>query len=273
MPTLDVPGAHLYYETFGGGPLLLFIQGAEGRGSVFHDVAKFLSSYYTVACWDRRGYSLSFLVGPQELSSRMYTDADDAQRLITHLSPDAPAIVFGSSSGAVVAQHLLARHPDSVKSVIAFEPPCFTVLPQQFAAQAAGLLQQIYDTYRARGPQTAMEIFADTLGLPEEAHAMKSCMDSTKGDETRANTMFWFEFELLQYTSGPVPLDKLNAYQEKYIPAAGVDSGDGPTVGPVAIIAQRLGKEIVRFPGGHIGYMVRPMEFAKTLREMLKPGV
>lgn len=269
-PSLDVPGASLFYETFGTGPLLLFIQGAEGRGSVFHEVAKFLSPYFTVACWDRRGYSSSFLVGPQDLANRMYTDADDAQRIIEHLSPNKPASVYGSSSGAIIAQHLLARHPDSVKTVIAFEPPCFAVLPEQSAVQAASFIQHIYDTYRAKGTQTAMETFTEGLGAPQERDAMKSCMDATKSDEIRANTMFWFEFELRQYTSGMVPLEQLKAYKDKYIPAAGIDSEDGPGVGPVAEIARELEKVIIRFPGGHIGYILQPTEFARTLHEVLQ---
>jgi len=54
MPELTVFGAVLHYETFGTGkPLLVFIPGADGRGTVFHETAKLLSQYFTVVCWDR----------------------------------------------------------------------------------------------------------------------------------------------------------------------------------------------------------------------------
>jgi hypothetical protein len=52
MPNLEVLGATLYYETFGSGPLLLLIPGADGRGSIFHEVAAHLSADFAVACWD-----------------------------------------------------------------------------------------------------------------------------------------------------------------------------------------------------------------------------
>ncbi|KFY91456.1 hypothetical protein V498_05459 [Pseudogymnoascus sp. VKM F-4517 (FW-2822)] len=96
MPDLHVNGAKLYYETFGSGPLLLLIPGADGRGTVFHDTAKYLSSHFTVACWDRRGFSQSLLIGVQDFADRLSVDADDACALIQHLS-DRPAFVFGTS--------------------------------------------------------------------------------------------------------------------------------------------------------------------------------
>jgi len=269
MPTLQVDGAVLYYETFGSGPLLVLIPGAEGRGSIFHEVAKRLSSHFTVACWDRRGYSQSLLVGTQDFANRLSTDADDAHLLIKHLSPD-PAIVFGSSSGAVVAQRLLERHPGSVKQLISHEPPSLPVLPDEFRVQGAGLFQQVYDTYRAHGPAEAINVFASGFGEGEDGLMMRFCMDPKRGDEIRANVMFWFEFELRQYTSEPVNLEVLGAEKEKYVPMAGVESGNGPGVAPISLIAQKLGKEVVRVPGGHIGYMTATEAFADALLKLLK---
>jgi len=102
MPTLEVNGATIYYETFGSGPLLLLIPGADGRGSVFHNVAE-KSDLTSPLCWDRRGYSRSLLKGSQDFPKRLATDADDAQCLILYLSPQQPAIVFDTSPVAIVA--------------------------------------------------------------------------------------------------------------------------------------------------------------------------
>lgn len=109
MPVLKVPGANLHYTTFGTGPPLLLIPGADGRGSIFHPLAKTLLFQFKVICYDRRGYSQSFLTGKQDLTNRLNTDADDAQKLIAHVFTSS-AYVFGTSSGAIVAQTLLARH-------------------------------------------------------------------------------------------------------------------------------------------------------------------
>jgi pimeloyl-ACP methyl ester carboxylesterase len=196
-------------------------------------------------------------------------DADDANLLIEHLSPD-PAIVFGSSSGAIVAQRLLERHPQSVKKLIAHEPPCFSVLPDEFRVQGSALVQHVYDTYRAHGPEEAIHVFASGFGEGGDGPAMRFCMDSKRGDEIRANVMFWFEFELRQYTSEVVNLELLAKEKEKYVPMAGVESGNGPGVGPISVIGRMMGKEVVRVPGGHIGYTTNTEAFADALLELLK---
>lgn len=270
MPELVVPGAILHYETFGSdGPLLLFVPGADGRGSVFHPSAQFLAAHFTVVCWDRRGYSQSFLVGQQDFQHRLQTDADDAQQLIVHLSRNGTAIVFGTSSGAIVAQQLLASHPKCVATLIAHEPPAFSVLPEQFQLQAHGLINHVYSTFRAHGADAAMETFTSGLSEGPDSNMMRYCMDGKRGDEIRANCLFWFEFELRQYTSAPIDVEALIKAKEKLILVAGEDSGDGPGVGPVKAIAGQTGKEILRLPGGHLGYMVVPEVFAKKLLELL----
>ncbi|OBT98456.1 hypothetical protein VE01_03020 [Pseudogymnoascus verrucosus] len=264
MPDLHVNGAKLYYETFGSGPLLLLIPGADGRGAVFHDTAKYLSIHFTVACWDRRGFSQSLLIGAQDFADRLSVDADDACALIQHLS-DQPAFVFGTSSGAIVAMQLLIRHPECVRALVAHEPPAFALLPEEYRAKAAGLVEHIYSLYRAKGVQAAMEVFSGGLSAGEDGVRMRYCMDTTRGDEIRANSMYWFEFELRQYTSAALDVEVIVAEKEKYIPAAGATSGDGPGVGPIALLAGKVGKEVVRLPGGHISYMVEPEIFADAL--------
>lgn len=202
MPKLTVPGAVLYYEIFGTGkPLFVFIPGAHGRGSVFHAAAKLLAPHFTTVCWDRRGYSQSHLVGEQDFQHRLQTDADDAHRLIQSLAPNSGATVFGTSSGAIVAQQLLASHPQSVATLISHEPPALSLLPPEIQAQASGLMEHVYTTYRSHGPESAMHVFTSGLSSGPEATIMRSAMDATRGDEIRANCMFWFEFELRQYLS------------------------------------------------------------------------
>jgi pimeloyl-ACP methyl ester carboxylesterase len=65
MSLLDVPGARLYYETHGSGPLLLLIPGASGTVGGFAG-GEHLAAQYTVVAYDRRGFSRSRLAGPQD---------------------------------------------------------------------------------------------------------------------------------------------------------------------------------------------------------------
>jgi hypothetical protein len=44
MSTLEVPGAQLYYETHGKGPLMLMVPGASGTAHIFEGVTEHLAS-------------------------------------------------------------------------------------------------------------------------------------------------------------------------------------------------------------------------------------
>ncbi len=66
-----------------------------------------------MATYDPRGMAGSALDDPAA-GQRVEEHAEDALRLLDLLSPDAPARVFGSSSGAIAALHLLLAHPERV---------------------------------------------------------------------------------------------------------------------------------------------------------------
>ena len=91
MSGLEVPGARLYYEATGAGPLFVLIPGAPGSADSYRMIAGPLAEHYTVVAYDRRGFSHSALDGPQDYDHRVETDADDVRRLIEHLSGEPPS--------------------------------------------------------------------------------------------------------------------------------------------------------------------------------------
>lgn len=107
--TLPVPGATLYYEMRGTGPLLLSIPGGGGDTGVFDEMADVLERHFTMVALAPRGHSRSTLDDPED--RRITARSEDAYRLLTHLT-DQPAFVFGTSAGAVVCLDLLTRHPE-----------------------------------------------------------------------------------------------------------------------------------------------------------------
>ncbi len=56
---LQVPGANLYYEVRGAGPVLLFMPGGPADATTFRQVEHDLASKYTVVTYDPRGLSHS----------------------------------------------------------------------------------------------------------------------------------------------------------------------------------------------------------------------
>ncbi|MGN6175885.1 MAG: alpha/beta fold hydrolase [Streptosporangiaceae bacterium] len=62
--TLKVPGASLYHEIRGSGPVLLLICGGVYDAAGYAGLAQQLADRYTVVTYDRRGNSRSPLDGP-----------------------------------------------------------------------------------------------------------------------------------------------------------------------------------------------------------------
>ena len=53
MTYLEAPGASLYYETVGDGPMLLCISGADGSCEIWRAFAECLKEHFKVVLWDR----------------------------------------------------------------------------------------------------------------------------------------------------------------------------------------------------------------------------
>jgi thioredoxin reductase len=157
---LDVPGARLYYERRGTGPLLLMI-GSPMDSTGFAGLASALAGEYTVVTYDPRCIGNS----SREDTSQDVTpgqQADDVHRLLSALG-GGQASVFGSSGGATVGLALVTAHPGQVRTLVAHEPPVVELLPD--SAQVRAQFEDIYATYRADGPDQAMQKFLAHAGL------------------------------------------------------------------------------------------------------------
>lgn len=266
MSTLQVPGAHLYYETHGSGPLMVMAPGASGTAESFRRVTEHLAAYYTVLLYDRRGFSRSDVQGPQDYDRRLETDADDLGRLVEHLS-DEPAVVFGASSGGIVALELLIRHPSVVRTLVPFEPPAVRLLPdgQKWVEFFFG----IYDLYRRAGAEPALNQFREETFAESDRLAMGRAMDLNRSGHTPGNVTYWFEHELRQYPATDLDLDRLAAHADQIVPAVGQESRGYPACEATVELGRRLGQQVIELPGGHVGCMSQPADFAAELVQAL----
>ncbi len=266
MSILEVSGARLYYETHGSGPLLLMVPGANGEADVFNRVTEHLSAHYTVVTYDRRGFSRSQLDGPQDYDHRLETDADDVRRLIEHVS-DEPAIVFGSSSGGIVVLEVLTHHPSVVRTLVPFEPPAMRQLPdgQKWLDFFFGL----YDLYRQSGIEQALKKFREQTFAASDRQAMTRARIPKNGRFILANATYWFEHELRQYPAVDVDLDALKAYADRIVLMAGRESRGYPAYEVNVELGKKLGQGLIELPGGHIGFVSQPAEFAHEFVQAL----
>ncbi|HWE91255.1 MAG TPA: alpha/beta hydrolase [Pseudonocardiaceae bacterium] len=266
---LKVPGAQLYYEVRGSGPVLLLIVGGNGDAGTFTQAAKLLADRYTVITYERRGFFRSPLDGPVP-ENRIETDAQDADRLLGHFT-DEPAYVFGSSSGAIVALDLTVRHPARIRTVVAHEPPLFTLLPD--AEHWRSFINDVYQTYRAEGVQPAMKEFGAEMGMPNVGQrAISGVMPPEMAEMAKRiphNLKFWLDNELRQYPSYVPDVAALTALSDRIVLAAGLDGKANPPYQPNTVLAEQFGSTIANFAGGHVGYLTHPAEFAARLHDVL----
>ncbi len=267
MSTLKVPGAQLYYEGSGDGSLLILIPGAKGEAEVFRPLAQLLSAQYQVVIYDRRGFSRSTLDGPQDYDHRLSTDADDVWHLIEHLT-HKPTIVFGSSSGAIVALEVISYYPERVQTVVAHEPPAVSLLPD--AAKWWAFFDGVYDTYHKEGIPKAMHQFGSSAFGSGDQQLMERAQREHTNEYTLSNATYWLEHELRQYPRVKLDLAALAEHAGRIVLAGGRDSRDQLTYQPNRVLARQLGREIVDFPGGHLGFLSYPALFAKQLMNALK---
>ncbi len=266
MSLLTVPGAQLWHEVSGSGPLLILIPGASGTGESFRPLVSSLSSHYQVVTYDRRGFSRSTLKGPQDYSHRIATDADDIRRVIERVT-DQPAMVFGNSSGALLALEVLIRFPAQVQTVIAHEPPIVSLLPD--AGEWLAFFDRVYETSRKQGVPAAMHQFASRVLGSLDHQVLERAMREHANEYTLSNAGYWMEHEVRQYPRAEFDLTALTAHAEQIMLVGGRDSHDQMTYQPNKVLAQQLGCEIIDFPGGHLGFLSFPTEFAQALLNAL----
>jgi acetyltransferase/esterase len=268
--TLRADGAQLYCEVQGAGPLLLLIPGGNGDGMVYHPMAELLSDSFTVVNYDRRGFSHSRLDGPPDDARRLEMDSRDARLLIEKLA-DAPAYVFGSSSGAIVALDLLTRFPEPIRRLVAHEPPLATLLPD--AKEQLAILDDAYNTFRASGAEVAMRKFAAAQGIGVGPTLPPGAQLNPRMRELMAmmqrNNVFWFEHELRQYPRAVPDVAALRTLTDRLVLAGGRDSRQFFPYRPNTVLAELLHLRLVDFPDGHLGYATHAPEFAAQLRSVL----
>lgn len=267
---LKVPGASIYYEVRGSGPVLLMMPGGPADAGAFRRIAGYLESDYTVVTYDPRGISHSTLDAPVNDERIVQIFADDAHRLLSATSKE-PAFVFASSGGATIALELAARHPDQVRTLVAHEPPSAILLPD--AARVRAESADIVETYRSAGIGPTMQKFMAQTRIRQAPPPPPPGEPSPEMREAMAqmqrNMDFWFRHYFQAIGEYEPDFDALKSGSSRIVPGVGKESqGELANEGGLGL-AKRLGTEAVLFPGAHGGFDSNAPEFAVKLREVL----
>jgi pimeloyl-ACP methyl ester carboxylesterase len=270
-------GDSLYYEVRGQGQPLLMIPAAGGDGDYYAAMADILCDEYKVITYDRRANARSTMNDPQNFEiSQQSRDAV----AVLKAAGETSAFVFGNSSGAVIALDMAATQPQAVRAVVAHEAPVPRVLPE--AAKWQRFFAAVYLTAFRFGSYLAALRFMLGINVPIQklSRAQMKSNEYTKNrreasGEPRLSDKVAMEvltkMELLPVTNYLPDVKRIKANGVKVIIGVGEWGLERKTwyVQAAKTLAERLGCELVIFPGHHGSYMDMPDEFAAVLRDIL----
>ncbi|WP_129841077.1 alpha/beta hydrolase [Streptomyces sp. RFCAC02] len=268
--TLDAPGAHLYYEVRGTGPVLLIGQSGEGGADRTADLAARLVDTFTIVTYDRRGLSRSHPHDPARTTA-LTEHADDAARVLAAVT-DEPAAMLGCSMGAVIGLHMTVRHPGRLHTLIAHEPVAPRLLPDTAARTAHEReLVAIQKTYERSGLAAALAEIAHALGIDPAGPDNEPDLTPQPIDARRRADFDRF----IRHDFTAVLRDTLDTAALRHVPTRIVPAVGRTTPGEVFdrrcayALADLLGTAVVDLPGGHNGSTSHPSGYALRLRELL----
>jgi len=268
---LAVPGASLYYEVRGSGPVLLMMPGGPADAGAFQDIAGHLDSYYTVVTYDPRGLSHSKLEGPLDEERIVQVFADDAHRLLAAVTKEK-AFVFASSGSATIALELAVRHPEQLSTLVLHESPSPALQPDP--TQVLSAMEDVSQTYRKAGIGPAMQKFMVLTRIkdggppPPEGEPTPEMLDAMA--QMQRNMDLWLGPYFVAVARYQPDFAALRACPCRIVPAVGAESrGELAHDGGLGL-AERLGTQAAVFPGAHGGFGSHSAEFAVRLREVLE---
>ena len=257
--------AGVYYQERGAGPLLLIIPGGPGDADAAAGMVRYLERSYRVVTFDRRGQSRSPMGAGV---AGVETHSEDVHQLLASLT-DEPALVLGSSLGALIGLDLVTRHPEQVRVLVAHEPPSTDLLHEVDRAAAIRDRVDAEALFQRDGVGAALRKFIEFTGVRRDGREADADLFRPTA-ATTANAEFFFRWDAPAVRSYRLDLERLRESDVRIVPAAGSTNSDVWLHRCGRGLAEQLGKELVEFPGGHGAFSSHPRGFAARLDQVLR---
>ena len=262
--TLEVPGAHLYYEVRGRGPLVVLV-GAPMDAGPFGPLADLLAGDYTVLTTDPRGINRSPVDDPGQ-DSTPEMRANDLSRLMARVDA-GPAVVLGSSGGAVSALALVQAHPEQVRVVVAHEPPLLELLPDSGERHAGN--EVVIARWLAGDYAGSWRAFLQNANIQLPEGVFEAVFGGEPDAQALADTTYQNTHMLRPTCQWRPDIAALRSVASRIVVGIGEASAGQVCDRTSRALAAELGIEPTMFPGGHTGFAEDPVGFAARLRPVL----
>ena len=259
MAHADVDGNSIYYERWGEGPTLLFLNGSMSSLELTRPMIDVFASTFDVVAHDQRG------LGRTAIPPGPYTMADyasDALGLLDHLGIDR-CRVAGVSFGGMVAQEVAVTAPERVErlALLCTSPggeggssyPLHELRdedPDERVALSTRLMDARFDAaWLADHPtdRTMVEGMASRVAAPEGTEAARG------------------EREQMEARRGHDVWDRLDRITCPTLVASGRYDGIAPPANGEAIASRLPGAELRLYEGGHAFFAQDPQAFPEVL--------
>ena len=265
---IDVDGARLHVESRGAGPILLLV-GSPMGAAAFAPLADLMADDYSVVTLDPRGIGRSTLTGPPA-ESTPEVRATDLAAILDQLAT-GPAIVVGSSGGAVTGLALASLRPDLVDTLVAHEPPLAALLSVDECVRLRQSTEAMIASYLAGDVIAAWEQFFAQAGIDAPPGLIEMMFGGERDASDVADERYWFEHELAASTFWQPDLSRLRENGVRIIPAIGEESAGQLCDRTTRALSAAIAEPVVLFPGDHTGFVDAPDAFAAQLRRILAP--
>jgi pimeloyl-ACP methyl ester carboxylesterase len=160
--TESADGTKIAYERTGAGPAIVLVGGAFNDRGTVRALADALAGHFTAYVYDRRGRGNSTDTPPYAVRR----EVEDLAAVIE--ATGGPAVVFGHSSGAVLALEA-ARAGLPITKVVAYEPPYGV----RAGDRPSGLADRVRAAVEAGDRLEAVRLFlVEGIGVPAEVVEM-----------------------------------------------------------------------------------------------------
>jgi len=275
-----VDGHTITYHTIGntGLPLMIFVVGSSGLGSLYRRLAIELSATFRCVYYDKRGF---LPANTDEATFARRTNqlvlagqhADDAAALIKYLSPNNLVYVFGTSTGGTAVLDLAVRYPKLIQTAILHEPITFTVMPQtELKEEILALYRSLpfleeqvegsktYGSYmfcpHSKKTSSGLRERLSSQSKEDVAIPNRSTLPAKSAQEFNARQGEQEGAAMLAYQ---VDVQQARSVKDKLLLIRGNESKDWPISRPVVDLALALGehKQVWELVGDHLSFAAR----------------